>query len=139
MILLSGYHHRVRCWLSAGNRLNAKQLNIRGDMTMTKDFMKRFLQRAAFFTITASMLLALAPLEAGAAKPPPEPLSCSISPADGSTVAGVPITFVGDTQGGRNVRIYSWDFSDGAGVPATSVVSAWQFIWAALQPCSGCG
>ena len=88
---------------------------------MTKDFMKRFLQRAAFLTVTASMLLALAPLEVGAAKPPPEPLSCSISPADGSTVAGVPITFAGDTQGGSNVKIYSWNFSDGAGVPAASV------------------
>ena len=88
---------------------------------MIKNFIERFLHRAAFFTVTASMLLALAPFEVEAAKPPPEPLSCSISPADGSTAVGVPITFTGSTQGGRNARIYNWDFSDGPGVPATSV------------------
>ena len=88
---------------------------------MLKNFNMRHLYRAAFITVTASMLLALAPLGVEAAKPPPEPLSCSILPADGSAAAGVPITFAGDTQGGRNVRIYNWDFSDGAGIPATSV------------------
>ena len=88
---------------------------------MSKSFLERFLQKVAFLSVTTSILLVVCPLGVEAAKPPPEPLSCSISPADGSTVAGVPVTFAGNTQGGRNVRIFSWDFSDGAGVPAASV------------------
>ena len=88
---------------------------------MLINFNMRHICRAALITATASLFLLAGPVKVEAAKPPPEPLSCSISPADGSTAAGVPITFTGDTQGARNVRIYSWDFSDGAGVPATSV------------------
>ena len=87
---------------------------------MTKGFIKRFLQRAAFFTVTASILLALAPFEVEAARQPPEPLSCSISPADSTTATGVAIRFSGMTQGGKGSKSYDWDFTDGAGVPAVS-------------------
>ena len=87
---------------------------------MLKGFLKRSLQRAAVLTATASMLLVFAPVEVEAAKPPPTPLTCSISPPDGSTAEGVPITFTGSTQGGKGKKSYSWDFSDGSGVPGTS-------------------
>ena len=87
---------------------------------MMKSFLKRSLQRAILLTATASVLLVFVPVAAKAAKPPPAPLSCNISPADGSTAAGVPIRFSGMTQGGNGSRTYSWDLSDGAGVPAAS-------------------
>ena len=87
---------------------------------MKKDFLKRSLQRAALITATASLLLVFAPLEVEAAKPPPMPLSCSISPADGATAAGVPIRLSAMTQGGKGSKTYSWDLSDGSGVPAAS-------------------
>jgi hypothetical protein len=75
----------------------------------------------AVFSAIASMLLVFGPVEVEAARPP---LSCSISPADGSTAAGVPITFDGNTQGGQGQKSYSWDFSDGPGVPAASTESS---------------
>ncbi len=87
---------------------------------MNKSFLKRFLQKAVFLTTTTSMLLVLATVEVQAAKPPPDPLSCSISPADGSVAAGVPITFRGATQGGKGGKSYSWNLSDGSGIPAAS-------------------
>jgi len=87
---------------------------------MIKSFLKQFLQRAAFLTATTSMLLVIAPLEVEAAKPPPTPLSCSISPAGGSTAEGVPITFTGSTQGGKGKISYSWNFSGGSGTPTAS-------------------
>ena len=90
---------------------------------MIKIFQKRFLQRAAFLIATASLLLVVAPIEVEAAKPPPTPLSCSISPADGSTAAGVAIRFDGDTLGGKGSKTYSWDFSEGAGAPVASTDS----------------
>jgi len=87
---------------------------------MNQSFLKRFLQKAVFLSAATGMLLVVAPIEAEAAKPSPAPLSCDISPADGSTVARTPITFTGATQGGKGKKSYSWDFSDGSGVPWTS-------------------
>ncbi|MEN8264403.1 MAG: cytochrome D1 domain-containing protein [Nitrospirota bacterium] len=87
---------------------------------MVTGFLQRFLQKAAVFSAIASMLLVIDVFEVQAAKPPPAPLSCSISPADGSTAAGVPIRFIGDTQGGKGSKSYNWDFSDGSEVPAAS-------------------
>ena len=55
-----------------------------------------------------------------AAKPPPTPLSCNITPADGSTAAGTAVTFTGNTSNSKGQVTYTWDFSDGAGVPATA-------------------
>ena len=85
---------------------------------MKKGLLKRFLQRVALITATASLLLVFAPVEVEAA--PPAPLSCSISPADGSTAAGVPIRFDGNTDGGKGSKSYNWNLSDGAGMPAAS-------------------
>jgi nitrite reductase (NO-forming)/hydroxylamine reductase len=82
---------------------------------------KRLNTILAVFSAIASMLLVFGPVEVEAARPP---LSCSISPADGSTAAGVPITFDGNTQGGQGQKSYSWDFSDGPGVPAASTESS---------------
>ena len=82
---------------------------------MLKGFLKRFLQRATALTAAAGMLLVFGAVEAA-----PKPFTCSISPADGSTVAGVPITFTGMTEGGKGQKSYSWDVSDGAGVPVAS-------------------
>ena len=87
---------------------------------MMQRFQKRFLQRVAFFTATAGVLLVLAPLEIEAARPPSTPLSCSISPADRAAAVGLPITFTGSTQGGKGSKSYIWDFSAGVGVPGTS-------------------
>jgi nitrite reductase (NO-forming)/hydroxylamine reductase len=81
--------------------------------------LKGFLQRAALLTVTTSMLLVFAPVGVEAAKPP-TPFSCSISPNGGTTAVSVPISFSGMTQGGKGSRSYSWDFSDGPGVPATA-------------------
>jgi len=56
-----------------------------------------------------------------AAKPPPQPLSCTISPDAGSTEAGVAITFDGTADGGaKGGKTYLWNFSDGSGTPAAS-------------------
>ncbi|HUT40925.1 MAG TPA: cytochrome D1 domain-containing protein [Gammaproteobacteria bacterium] len=90
-----------------------------------KQILQRLLRRAALLTVSASVLLASGPnaLQAAvvAAKPPPAQLSCSIAPADGSTAAGTAITFTGTTQGSKGQVTYSWDFSDGGGVPAAAV------------------
>jgi len=78
------------------------------------------------FTVAQSSvligMLAIAGIaQVHAAKPPPTPLSCSISPADGTATVNVPITFTGSTLGGSNgPKTYSWNFSDGGGVPAAS-------------------
>jgi len=82
---------------------------------------KRLNTSLGVLTAIASMLLVFGPVEVEAARPP---LSCSISPADGSTAAGVPITFDGNTQGGQGQKSYSWDFSDGPGVPVASTESS---------------
>jgi hypothetical protein len=57
---------------------------------------KRVLMLAA---CTGAMLtIGITPVHA--AKPPPQPLSCSISPDGGSTPAGAVITFTGTADGG---------------------------------------
>lgn len=96
---------------------------------MKKDFHKRFLKRVAFFTAITSILLVFAPIQVEAAKPLPTPLSCSISPADGSVEVGVPITFTGATQGGQGGKSYSWNFSDGSGAPGTSTDASVDVIY----------
>lgn len=96
---------------------------------MNQSFLKRFLQKAVFLSATTGILLVVAPIEAEAAKSPPAPLSCYILPADGSTVAGTPITFTGATQGGKGKKSYSWDFSDGSGVPGTSTGTSVDVIY----------
>ena len=88
-------------------------------------FMNRSRQEATLFAVFSSALLAgvillFAPVEAGAGS---KPLSCSISPDSGTATTGVPIMFSAMTQGGKRQISYSWDFSDGAGVPATSTGS----------------
>jgi nitrite reductase (NO-forming)/hydroxylamine reductase len=87
-------------------------------MTMTTSFLKRFLHRGAVLTATTGMLLAFASVEVAASN---KPLSCSISPDGGTTAVGVPIDFDGDTDGGKGSKSYSWDFSDGSGVPVASM------------------
>jgi len=84
-------------------------------MNMLKGFLKQALQRAAILTAAASMLLVFGAVEAA-----PKPFACSISPADGSTAEGAPITFTGMTQGGKGQKSYLWNFSDGSGVPGAS-------------------
>ena len=66
-----------------------------------------------------------------AAKPPPTPLSCSISPADGSTGEGVAITFTGSTLGGKGGKTYDWDFSGGSGSPSSSTANPVNVTYAA--------
>jgi len=84
---------------------------------MMRGLLKRFLQGTVLLTASAGLLLLTGPVEVAAAH---KPLSCSISPANGTTVAGMPIRFSGMTQGGKGSRSYNWDFSAGAGVPAAS-------------------
>ena len=84
---------------------------------MTKNFRMRFLHRAAFITIIASILLVAGPIKVEAAG---KPLSCNISPDAGTATVGVATRFSGMTVGGKGAKTYNWDFSDGAGVPAVS-------------------
>ncbi len=68
----------------------------------------RMLFAMAFTLILATNLYA--------AKPVPSPLSCSISPAEGSTAAGSSFTFNSIVEGGtKGGKTYSWNFSDGSG------------------------
>jgi len=90
---------------------------------MTLRFVKRYIRRAAVLIAGVALLPLLVPIEAQAAKPPPAPLSCSISPANGSTTAGTAITFAGSTQGGKGSKAYSWNFSDGGGSPSDATTS----------------
>ncbi len=87
---------------------------------MVKSFQKQLLLRLALFNAIAGILLVFASIQVEAAKPSATPLSCSISPADESVEVGVPITFTGVTQGGKGGKSYSWNFTDGSGVPGTS-------------------
>ncbi len=82
--------------------------------------LQRLLKNAAIFSAIANILLVIDVFEVQAVKPPPDPLSCIISPADGTTAPGVPIIFVGNTLGGKGSKSYSWDFSDGSGVSSAS-------------------
>jgi hypothetical protein len=67
----------------------------------------------------AMLTIGITPVHA--AKPPPQPLSCSISPDGGSTPAGAVITFTGTADGGaKGGKTYLWDFSDGPGTPTAS-------------------
>ena len=66
--------------------------NIQEDTNMKRGFLKRSLQGATFLTAIASMLLVIGLVEVEAA---PKPLTCSISPADGTTEVGVLIRFSG--------------------------------------------
>jgi nitrite reductase (NO-forming)/hydroxylamine reductase len=81
------------------------------------------MQHATVLIAATGMLLLLGPVETQAARPPSTPLSCSISPTDGTTAAGVPITFTGSTQGGKGAKVFSWNFSAGGGSPATATTS----------------
>jgi len=98
---------------------------------MTKSILKRCLQRAALLTLGTGLLLVTGPADVLAARPPSTPLSCSISPANGATAAGVPITFAGSTQGGKGSKTYGWDFSDGTGSPATATTSTVNVVYSA--------
>ena len=83
-----------------------------------KTFNKNVIPITAMSFAVATMLVAN---NVQAAKPPPVPLSCSISPDAGSTSAGAAITFTGTADGGaKGGKTYLWDFSDGSGSPAAS-------------------
>lgn len=84
---------------------------------MKKNIILRFVRNAAFLTVATNMLLVFGSVDANAAG---KSLSCSISPDGGTTAVGVAINFSGMTQGGKGSKTYSWDFSDGSGVPAAS-------------------
>jgi len=90
---------------------------------MTIRFLNRFMRHAAVLGAGFALSLPVGPGGALAARPPAAPLSCSISPADGTTAAGVPIAFTGSTQGGKGSKIYNWDFSAGGGTPASATTS----------------
>ncbi|MDB4575616.1 Ig-like domain-containing protein [bacterium] len=91
---------------------------------MFTGLLKRFLKQTAVLTAiltTASILMVIGLEDANAAKPPPQPLSCSISPSAGSTTTGVAITFSASVDGGaKGGKTYLWDFSDGEGNPTAS-------------------
>ncbi|MGD2112269.1 MAG: cytochrome D1 domain-containing protein [Gammaproteobacteria bacterium] len=84
---------------------------------MINHLLKRVLHRAALLTAATGVLLALGSGEVTAAH---KPLDCTISPDNGTATVGVAIRFSGMTTGGKGSKTYSWDFSDGAGVPAVS-------------------
>jgi nitrite reductase (NO-forming)/hydroxylamine reductase len=78
------------------------------------------------------MFLATGPASVQAAKPPPTPLACSITPVDGSIAAGSVVTFSGSADGSQGQVSYSWDFSDGGGVPAAATDNSVDVIYPAL-------
>ena len=83
--------------------------------------LRQFLKRTAVMATCTSALLVVSVAEVQAAKPPPQPLSCDISPDPGSTSAGVAITFTGSANGGaKGGKTYLWDFSGGSGTPTAS-------------------
>jgi hypothetical protein len=90
--------------------------------------LKQFLKQTAVISaiLTAvSVLMVVGLVDAHAAKPPPQPLSCSISPQDGSTDTGQAINFSADVNGGaKGGKTYLWDFSDGSGSPPASSSSS---------------
>jgi hypothetical protein len=88
---------------------------------MQKGLLKQYLNKTATFAISASVLMSIGMADIQAAKPPPAPLSCSISPDGGSTSTGAAITFNGSTNGGaKGGKTYLWNFSDGSGSPQAS-------------------
>ena len=86
---------------------------------MFTGLLKRFLKKTAVITAGVSILLTMGLANVQAAKPQPTPLSCSISPADGSTSVGVAITLTGTVVGGKGGKTFAWDLSDG-GSPSSS-------------------
>jgi PKD repeat protein len=91
-------------------------------------------QRILSTTVLGLLLCTLAvfgsqPVQA--AKPPPTPLTCSISPVDGTASAGVPFMFSGSTQGGKGSKTFSWDFNDGSGSPSSSTANSVNVTYAA--------
>ena len=70
---------------------------------MFTDATKQFLKQTAVMTAlltTASVAMVLVMADANAAKPPPQPLSCTVSPQGGSTDTGQAINFSADVNGG---------------------------------------
>lgn len=86
-------------------------------MKMLIHFNMRYFYRAAFITVAASLFMLAGPVKVEAAG---KPLGCSISPDNGTTAVGEAIRFSGMTTGGKGAKTYSWDFTDGSGVPAAS-------------------
>ncbi|RKZ67247.1 MAG: hypothetical protein DRQ44_05870, partial [Gammaproteobacteria bacterium] len=81
-------------------------------------FNKNVIPVAAMSFAVATMV---ATTNVQAAKPPPKPLSCTISADAGTASAGVAITFDASVDGGaRGGKTYLWNFSDGSGTPVAS-------------------
>ncbi|RLA55249.1 MAG: hypothetical protein DRR04_14935, partial [Gammaproteobacteria bacterium] len=88
-------------------------------------FLKQFLKKTAIAITCSSALLVIGVAEVQAAKPPPKPLSCTISPDAGTTAAGATIAFDASVDGGaKGGKTYLWDFSDGSGTPPASSASS---------------
>ncbi|NOQ88503.1 MAG: PKD domain-containing protein, partial [Gammaproteobacteria bacterium] len=97
------------------------------DETMFIGLLERFLKKTAVLAVGVSILLTMGLVNVQAA---PKPFTCSISPADGTVTAGVPIMFTGNTQGGKGRISYSWDFSDGPGDPVASTERTVDVVYA---------
>ncbi|MGD8934791.1 MAG: hypothetical protein PVF35_08425, partial [Gammaproteobacteria bacterium] len=63
------------------------------DEDMFIQLVKQFLNNTVVITSGAATLLVLGLVEVQAAKPIPDPLTCTISPADGATAVGQAIRF----------------------------------------------
>jgi len=74
----------------------------------------KFIPIVSTLTVAVSMLSGFnsSNVQAAAA-----PLSCSISPDSGTTPANIAIEFSANTAGGKGQKSYSWNFSDGTGIP----------------------
>ena len=88
---------------------------------MTNNRISQYPAHVMKYMICVLAILLVAATGAQAAKPPPQPLSCNISPDAGSTSAGAAITFTGSANGGaKGGKTYLWNFSDGSGTPTAS-------------------
>ncbi|MCG6939356.1 MAG: Ig-like domain-containing protein [Gammaproteobacteria bacterium] len=88
---------------------------------MITGLLKQFLKKTAVMAVCTSFLLVMTIGSVYAGKPPPQPLSCDISPDPGTTDEGVAITFTGSANGGaKGSKTYVWNFSDGPGDPVAS-------------------
>jgi VCBS repeat-containing protein len=72
----------------------------------------------------AAVMLALGASTAWAAAGGGGALTCSISPANGSTTVGTPITFTAVTQNAKGTVTYSWTFVGGSPTASTSASQA---------------